>query len=689
MQRHTNRLARETSPYLLQHQHNPVDWYPWGDEAFARARAEDRPILLSIGYSACHWCHVMERESFEDAETAALMNEHFVNVKVDREERPDVDSLYMTAVQRITGQGGWPMTVFITPDGEPFFGGTYYPPVPRHGIPSFRQVLHGISQAWSERRDEVRRSADELTTILREASSLRPAATTLESHLLDTAANELVSHHDARFGGFGGAPKFPQPLVLDFLLRYWQRTGNEDVLAVVRRTLRFMARGGMYDHVGGGFHRYSVDAKWLVPHFEKMLYDNALLARVYLNAFIATGDGEFREIATEVLDWVLREMTSDEGGFHSAQDADSEGEEGRFYVWAPEEIDRILGPDEGAVIRKAYGVTPGGNFEGKNILNLLPRGEEDPHVDREAAVSSAREAMSRARDSLYRARAARVWPGTDDKALTAWNAMMFRSLAEAGARLGRPDYVAAARRNAALLRRELWRDGTLLRSRRAGSSRIPAFLDDHALLVDALVSLYEATFEEEWITFATEIADAMLERFWSDADSMFYDSPEGSDRLVVRPREMNDSATPSGTSASASALLRLSALTGEGRYADRSIQVLESLAAMAPRFPQAFGELLCAMELQIGGIQEVAIVGQAGEADSEALLDVVRSRYLPRTVVAFRDMGRVEDPASSEPGPLLEGRQLVDGAAAAYVCRNFACRRPVTTPAELLAELTT
>jgi uncharacterized protein YyaL (SSP411 family) len=684
--RPSNRLAGETSPYLLQHQHNPVDWYPWGEEAFARARGEDRPILLSIGYSACHWCHVMERESFEDEETAAIMNEHFVNVKVDREERPDVDSLYMTAVQRLTGHGGWPMTVFITPEGEPFYGGTYFPPAPRHGMPAFQQVLLGISEAWTRRRDDVRRSADELTETLRQAAALRPPPAEIDHRLLDQAFAELAPLHDRRLGGFGAAPKFPQPLALDFLLRYWSRSGNEEAMAIVRHTLRFMARGGIYDHVGGGFHRYSVDARWLVPHFEKMLYDNALLARVYLHAFLATREAEFREIAEDVLAYVLREMTSPEGAFYSAQDADSEGEEGKFYVWTPAELDDVLGPEDGARVRAAFGVSAGGNFEGSNILNLLPPLTEEPGADAHAIASEGRAVMAGVRDRLYAARARRIWPGLDDKVLTAWNAMMLRSFAEAGRALNRSEYVDAARRNADFIRRELWLDGGLLRTYRDGRSKIPAFLDDHALMVDALVALYEATFDPEWIVFARQLADAMIERFWDEEAGLFFDTPVGPGELVVRPREVNDSATPSGTSAAATALLRLGALTGVQRYEELATRVLVALAELAPRFPQAFGELLAAVDLQVDGVQEVAVVGEADAADTRALLDALRERYLPRAVVAWRAAG-AEGEAAAEAVPLLADRDAVGGAAAAYVCRRFTCRRPVTDPAALLSEL--
>lgn len=683
--RPTNRLAKETSPYLLQHQYNPVDWYPWGEAAFARAREEDRPILLSVGYSSCHWCHVMERESFEDEEIAAIMNDRFISVKVDREERPDVDSLYMTAVQRITGQGGWPMTVFLTPEGEPFYGGTYFPPQPRHGLPSFRQLLEGIHQAWTERRDEVRRSADELTTMLREGSLVRPPSGTLDRSTLTAAFQEIARRHDKRWGGFGGAPKFPQPLSLEFLLRYNHRTGSEQALEIVRHSLRGMARGGIYDHLGGGFHRYSVDAKWLVPHFEKMLYDNALLSRIYLNAYLATGEEEFRYVAEDVLRYVQREMTGPNGGFYSAQDADSEGEEGKSYLWSADEIDHILG-DEGPRIRKLFDVREAGNFEGRSILNLIAAERERVDPERDAQVASAREALSTVREPLLAARDQRVQPDLDDKVITAWNAMMLRSFAEAGRALDKPEYVRVAERNAEFLMQELWRGGELLRTYREGEAKIPAFLDDHALLIDALVSLYQATFDARWISFATELADVMLQRFWSAEEETFYDTAEGVEDLIVRPREMNDSATPSGTSAAATALLRLGALTGAPAYLHTAATVVASLAEMAQRFPQAFGEMLTAIDLYLDGMQEVAIVGASESVETRQLIDTMSSAYWPRAVTAYRDTSYGDGISESEI-PLLEGRDPVEGSPAAYVCRRFTCQRPVTSPDELRRSL--
>ncbi len=679
-----NRLANETSPYLLQHRDNPVDWYPWGPEALERARTEDRPILLSVGYSACHWCHVMEHESFEDPETARIMNELFVNVKVDREERPDIDSVYMTAVQQMTGHGGWPMTVFLTPEGVPFYGGTYYPPEPRHGMPSFRQVLHAVAGAYRERRDDVERSAEQLHSLLREGMSVRAPAAEIDTTVLDRAFHALASRYDARHGGFGGAPKFPQPMILEFLLRHWKRTGSTDALRMVEHTLRSMAAGGMYDQLGGGFHRYSVDARWQVPHFEKMLYDNALLARVYLYAWQATGDAGHRRVVEEVLRYVQREMRAPEGGFYSAQDADSEGEEGKFYVWTPDEVDALLGGEDGPLFRAYYDVTPGGNFEGKNILHV-DRSVEEVAAEAGVSVERLERALARGREVLYEARARRVWPGRDDKVLTAWNAMMLRTFAEAGRILGNRDYLDAANACADFLLRELRPGGRLLRSWKDGRAKIDAFLEDHALLADALVSLFEATGDAERIEAARALADDTLDRFWDEDEGIFYDTATDAEALVVRPRDAFDNATPSGTSAAVTALLRLAALTGEARYEHVAVRALEGMGEPMARVPQGFGNLLSALDRHLATPREVVVVGRAGEPDTEALLDALRLRYLPNTVLAPKSPDAPAD--AEEQIPLLQGRTLVGGRPAAYVCERYACLRPVTNPEELAEQL--
>ncbi len=673
-----NRLTHETSPYLLQHADNPVDWYPWTDEALDRAKRDGRPILLSIGYSACHWCHVMAHESFEDAQTADLMNERFVNIKVDREERPDLDSIYMNAVQQMTGRGGWPMTVFLTPDGIPFYGGTYYPPEPRHGMPSFQQVLRRVSDAYQQRRDEVESSASQLHQALRDSAALRPPPAPLETTLLDQAADGLRARFDENHGGFGSAPKFPQPMIIEFLLRQWHRTGNPEPLRMAEKTLRAMANGGMYDQVGGGFHRYSVDAHWLVPHFEKMLYDNALLARVYLHAYQATGEAFYRRISEQTLEYAKREMLSDTGGFYSAQDADSEGVEGKFYVWSREEIDEVLG-DDAEIFRRYYNISAAGSFEGANIPHVTSD-LEMVAAETGSKVTDLRARMEAARGRLYSRRAERVWPGTDEKVITAWNAMMLRAFAEAGRVLDSHAYREIAIDTARFLLTELRSDGRLMRTYRDGVARIPAFLEDHAMLIDALVATYEATFNLDWIRAACSLADEMLSRFWDEDEGVFYDTAVDAGQLVIRPRDIYDNATPSGNSAAIHALLRLGPLTGEPRYSRVASRSLEALGGVAAQIPSAFGELLCALDRHLATPREIAIIGHQEDEDARALLDVLRSKFLPNILLAARG----PDAASAaELIPLLAQREAIGGKATAYVCHHFICKQPVTEPADL------
>jgi uncharacterized protein YyaL (SSP411 family) len=661
-----------------------VDWYPWGPEALERAQAEDRPILLSVGYSACHWCHVMEHESFEDPATAAIMNEHYVNIKVDREERPDIDSIYMSAVQQMTGHGGWPMTVFITPGGAPFYGGTYYPPEPRHGLPSFRQILLAVAEAWRERRADVDQSAEHMAEALRQSGELRAAAGTLDASILDRAYRSLSSRFDSAWGGMAGAPKFPQPLTLEFLLRTWKRTGNGDAMRFLDVTLRRMAAGGMYDHVGGGFARYSTDAHWLVPHFEKMLYDNALLARLYTHAWQATGDNAHRAVAEDVLAWVTREMTSPEGGFYSALDADSEGEEGKFYVWTPGEIDSIIGAEDGALVRAYYGVTEAGNFEGHNILHVW-RTMDDVAAEQGVGVERLQNALDRARPRLYEERAKRVWPGRDDKVLTSWNAMMLHAFAEAARAFESHEYrriaVASAEFLVGRLRTE---DGRLARTYKDGRAKIPGFLEDHALLAEALVAVYETTWDERWLREARTLADQVLQSFWDEEQGIFFDTAADAEQLVIRPRDLFDNATPSGNSAAVNALLRLAELVGDERYSRVARRVLESLADTMARVPAGFGHLLSALDFHLATPTEVAFVGTPGEAETDALLRVVGRAYLPNTVTALR---RARESGDEELIPLLRGRTAREGRATAYVCERFACQQPVTDPAALAAQL--
>ena len=679
-----NRLAGETSPYLLQHKDNPVDWYPWGEEALRRAREEDRPILLSVGYSACHWCHVMERESFEDEQTARVMNEHFVNIKVDREERPDIDSIYMSAVQALTRHGGWPMTVFMTPDGSPFYGGTYFPPVPRGGLPSFQQLLLTLADAYENRREEVLQSAGSVRDYLRSSTAASmPKAQAAGSALLDGAATSLLSEHDDRLGGFGGAPKFPQPMNLEVLLRHYHRTGDRGALAAVETTLRRMANGGIYDHLGGGFARYSVDAYWLVPHFEKMLYDNALLSRMYLEAHQATGDPFYRRVAEETLDYVLRDMTSPEGGFYSAEDADSEGEEGKFYVWTPREIEAVLDPDEANLALRYWDVTERGNFEGKNILNV-PRPHEAVADEFGLTPEDLWDRIVGIREKLLAFRGERVRPGRDDKVLAAWNGLMLRSFALAARVTGREDYREAARKNAAFLLENMKTNGRLHRSHKDGRARFNGYLEDYAMVADGLVALYEATFEARWLAEADVLCDAMNELFWDEGERAFYDTPADHEELVTRPRDVYDNATPSGNSVAVDVLLRLALLLDRNDYRERAEEVLEEMGGWMERAPGAFGRLLAALDFSASGTREIAVIGDPEAADTKALLGVVYSRYLPNKVVAGRSEG---DEESSGLIPLLAGRPMRDGRATAYVCEGYACQAPTTDPEELGRQL--
>ena len=644
-----NHLAGETSPYLLQHKDNPVDWHPWGEAALARSRDEDKPILLSIGYSACHWCHVMERESFEDTDTAHLMNELFVCIKLDREERPDIDSIYMEACQAMTGAGGWPLNVFLTPEQVPFYAGTYFPPEGRMGMPSWRDVLAAVGQAWRDRRDEIRAGGSEIARRLQGGAALRPSAEPLRAELLDAAVEGLRTNFDAANGGFGTAPKFPPASALEFLMRR-----GED--GMVAQTLRAMASGGMYDQVGGGFARYSVDPYWLVPHFEKMLYDNALLARAYLHGWQVTGEPLFRRVAEETLDWALLEMRAPEGGFYSALDADSEGVEGKFYVWSVEELRSALAgePDADEAIAW-FGATDRGNFEGSNIP---VRGPGDPD----------RLDVWRAR--LYEVRSKRVWPGLDDKRLTSWNALMISALAEAGAVLERDDYLAAAVAAAEFVLGSLRDDaGRLLRTFNDGRGRLNAYLEDHAFLLEALLTLYESSFDPRWFGEARSLADSMIERFADGEHGGFFETSSDHERLLARRKDLEDHPIPSGNASAAYGLLRLAALTGEHGYEERAEGVLRLLHDLAPRHPQAFGHLLQALDFHLSQVKEVALVG-----DSHELERVVRGAFRPHLVLA----GGAPDGV-----PLLADRPTVDGRPAAYVCERFACQAPVTEPQDL------
>ncbi|MGH7268361.1 MAG: thioredoxin domain-containing protein [Candidatus Rokuibacteriota bacterium] len=677
-----NRLGGETSPYLLQHQHNPVDWYPWGEEAFRRARAEDKPIMLSVGYSACHWCHVMERESFENPEIARLMNEQFVNVKVDREERPDVDAIYMQAVQTMTGQGGWPMTVFLTPAGVPFYGGTYFPPGDRHGMPGFPRVLQAVAAHYREKRDHAEEFGRQLLDHLRQAERVRAGGDLLTREVLDSAFRALRGDFDPEHGGLGGAPKFPQPMAWDFLLRYWRRTGAAEARDMVRLTLTRMARGGMYDQLGGGFHRYSVDARWLVPHFEKMLYDQSQLVRLYLHAWQATGDPEYRRVTVETLDYVLREMTDPGGGFYSTQDADSEGEEGKFFLWTEAELGALLDAEEARVAARYWGVSDGPNFEGRSILHV-PRDPDSVARSLDLDPAAMDETLGRARRRLFEARERRVKPGRDEKVLAGWNGMMLRAFAEASFVLGRPDYRAAAERNAAFLTRALRPAGRLLRTWKDGQAKLLGYLEDHAMVADGLVALYEATFERRWLDAAREVADAMVRLFRDEPAEAFFDTGADHEALIVRPRNLFDTAVPSGTSVAADLLFRLAVLTGEEAYGRIGLAAIRPVAPLMSRHPSGFGRFLAALDFHLGPPLEVALVWPAGAAAGEAapLLGEVAARYLPGRVLA----GAAEGGGAGM--PLLEGKTARAGRATAYVCERYACQAPTSEPVELGRQL--
>ncbi len=690
--KHTNNLINETSPYLLQHAHNPVDWYAWGDEAFAKAKAEDKPLLVSIGYSACHWCHVMEHESFEDEATARIMNEHFVNIKVDMEERPDVDQIYMTFVQLTTGRGGWPMNVFITPDKLPFFGGTYFPPAPRYNVPSWPQILESISEAWREKRDELLRSANEILGEIRRVgiSAFSSAAVSVDQ--LDASFQSFTRSFDKTNGGFGGAPKFPPSMSLEFLLRYWKRTGDESALEMVKFTARKMAEGGIYDQLGGGFHRYAVDAIWLVPHFEKMLYDNAQLIRIYLHLFQITRDEFFKRVAIETLEYVKREMLDEAGGFYSSQDADSEGEEGKFFVWTPDEIIEILGEDDAQVFNFYYDVSVEGNFEEKNILNI--------RYTRDAAAKPLKldeqkldDVIDRCKRKLFEHREKRIKPFRDEKILTGWNGLMLAAFAEAGAILGSDDYLEIARRNADFILDHLQEPTTpsaetattppqtrrgvrLLRTWKDGTAKLNGYIEDYANLADGLIALYQSSGEIRYLAEAKRLADLMITEFWDEESGGFFFTSNDHEELIVRNKDFYDNATPSGNSAAADVLLRLAKFYGEDKYERFATTVLRLAAAQLARYPQGFGRALSGMEFHISRVKEIAVIGEPGNVLEREVL----ATYLPNSVLAF---AKDADPDL----PLLTDKRTTDGNPTVFVCENFVCQRPVTEVEDLKALL--
>ncbi|MDL1896863.1 thioredoxin domain-containing protein [Anaerolineae bacterium CFX7] len=741
----TNGLAQETSPYLLDHAHNPVDWYAWNSDALEKAKREDKPIFLSIGYAACHWCHVMAHESFEDEATARFMNEHFVNIKVDREERPDLDSIYMNAVVAMTGSGGWPMSVFLTSDGKPFYGGTYFPKTSRYGMPSFMNVLQGIANAWRTRRDDIEHNGAAMQKALREGGVPRGAAEMpLDARTLELALNNLVRAFDRENGGFGGAPKFPQPMALEFLIRAYTKTRDELILKMLTLTLDKMARGGMYDQLGGGFHRYATDDVWLVPHFEKMLYDNAQLARVYLHAYQITNNEFYKRITTEILDYVAREMLDANGGFYSSQDADSEGHEGKFFVWTSEEIRNVLGGSASGLLvvsktrqdthdaqlfMDAYGVTANGNFEGKNILHRARDNDVLAAMHKLGELEVERR-LNAAKQKLFAARERRVKPARDEKILTGWNGLMLAAFAEAARVFKREDYRAIAIRNAAFVlenlatkvkgeienhkseitnqKSQIKNPMRLKRSYKDGQARLNGYLEDYANLAEGLLALYETTFKEKYFVAARELAEQILAHF-GDARGGFCDTSNDHEELVVRPKDVQDNATPSGNAMAVMVLAKLAAFTGEARYVDVVEQAIAPLQPALAQAPTGFGWWLCALNFELAPPKEIAIISPVSPGEEIAiispvspgeeiaiisplpsgeglgvreLLDVVFGEYRPNQVVALK---RADADSAI---PLLEGRTMIDGKATAYVCQNFACLMPVTEAEALKRQMT-
>jgi uncharacterized protein YyaL (SSP411 family) len=676
-----NRLINETSPYLLQHAHNPVDWYPWGPEALEKAHNHNKPIFLSIGYAACHWCHVMEKESFENEAIAAIMNEHFINIKVDREERPDLDSIYMEAVVAMTGQGGWPMSVWLTPEGVPFYGGTYFPPTDRMGMPSFPRVLESLAHTYQRQNSQIYEQGAQLLSRmamslpLNGSQNLNPATPT-------AAIDNLLRHIDYTHGGTSGAPKFPQPMIYDFLLHAYYRTKNEKYLNVVELTLQKMAEGGIYDQLGGGFHRYSTDALWLAPHFEKMLYDNALLARLYLHAYQITAKPLYKRIVEETLDYVIREMTDDSGGFYATQDADSEGEEGKFFVWRPTQIKKILGETAGDHFCRVYDVTTMGNWEGHSILRRTR-----PLADIAAEVGLSLEALqselTASRAKLFAHRETRIKPARDEKIITAWNGIMLAAFAEAGRVLQRDDYLAVAEKNARFIKSTLLhQENRLYRTWKDGQAKLMGYLEDYAFTAQGLLTLYQANFDETWFSLAQNLMTTLLTHFTDHEHGGFYDTATDHESLVVRPKTLQDNAIPCGNSMAVRVLLDLAAYTGDNRYHSPALTALSALQDVLTQYPLGFGYWLGNLELALAERKEIALIGPPHAPDTQTLRAAVQGHYAPHYVIGLT-------PSQTETSaiPLLNHRPQVDGRPTAYVCQNFACQLPVNTVEQLKEQL--
>ncbi len=678
----TNRLIHETSPYLLQHAHNPVDWFTWCDEAFETAKRENKPILLSVGYSACHWCHVMEHESFENEAIAELMNENFVCIKVDLEERPDLDHIYMPFLQMTTGSGGYPMNVFLTPDKIPFFGGTYFPPADRQNMPGFPRVLAQIAEAYRDKLEEILTSATQILAEINRYGSVTPTNADLSKDQLEIAYRGIIRNFDSANGGFGGVPKFPSPMALEFILKQYFHTKDENALAIVEKTCRKMAEGGIYDQLGGGFHRYATDAIWLVPHFEKMLYDNAQLARLYLHVWQATKNNFYKRIATETLDYVSREMLDTKGGFHTAQDADSEGVEGKFFVWEKEEIEKALGSADARSFDFYFDVSDRGNFEGKTILNINNSIEKSAEMLGVSAEKLA-EVIENGRKVLYDIREKRIKPFRDEKILTSWNGLMLATFAEAAAVLNRDDYLKIAEKNADFLLHNLFDDeGLLLRTWKNGEAKLNGYLEDYACLADGLIALFEASGETRWLKFAAEIADKMISEFWDEENGGFFFTGKSHEELIVRQKDFFDNATPSGNSVALDVLLKLSKLLGDEQYRICATTIFRLIADSFRKFPAAFGRALSAFDFYFNEPKEIVIIG--GKDEINEFRRQIWSTYLPNKIVVWSEE---YDKSNEDLIPLLKDRKKIDGKPAVYICENYVCQKPAATLEELKKQL--
>ena len=675
---HTNRLIHETSPYLLQHAHNPVDWYPWGDEAFQKAKRENKPILLSVGYSACHWCHVMERESFENEKIAALMNESFVNIKVDREERPDLDEIYMNAVQMLTGRGGWPMTMFLTPEGKPFYGGTYFPPEDRQGMPGLPRILNGVAQAYRERPADVEKSVSQILEALERMSESNPSDKNFATEIIGESCERIARAYDSDNGGLGQAPKFPNAGVYELFLRHYHHAKSERYLDMVVHTLSKMAQGGIYDHLGGGFHRYSVDAKWLVPHFEKMLYDNAQLLRIYAQAYVITQDPLFKSVVEETARYLLREMLHSEGGFYSTQDADSEGEEGRFFVWTPDELNRLLGEADGEIFCRMYDVTEQGNFEEKNILHPILTIEQASKFFRKERAE-IETLVASAKEKLLAAREKRIKPFRDEKIITAWNGLTLSGLAEAIKISANPACTEAADRSIGFIFNRMFRDGFLLHVYKDNQAKLLGYLDDYAFLAIGLLDLYEALFDRSFLERSMQLTEIMLSEFWDERDGGFFYTGKSHEQLISRAKPIFDASIPSGNAVATQLLLRLYYLTGNEDYRGRAEKVLRSYYDAMANQPFGFAHMLCAMDQYLRPAKEIVVVGNRDDPRTIDLLRKIHQIYLPNKLLQL--VG--PDQPLEDISPLLEGKSQIDGQPTVYVCYNFTCSAPVTSWPEL------